>query len=72
MYHFKIKGKTTVSRCIFAAKFPLITFEVESTQLIYLKALLLQMNLKRGGVQMFKGNEKNGQELPGEKKKKTL
>lgn len=30
------------------------------------------MNLKRGGVQMFKGNEKNGQELPGEKKKKTL
>lgn len=55
MYHFKTEGKARVSRCTFVATFPLITFEVESAQPIYLIALLLQINLKREGVQNVQG-----------------
>lgn len=51
MYHLKIHSKTKVSICTFVVKFPLITFEVENTQLINVIALSLKKKLKREGVQ---------------------
>lgn len=58
MYRLKIHSKTKVSICTFVVKFPLITFEVENTQLINLIALLLKKtpNLKEKVYNMFKGS----------------
>lgn len=57
MYHLKIHSKTKVSICTFVVKFPLITFEVENTQLINVIALSLKKkNLKEKVYNMFKGS----------------
>lgn len=56
MYHLKIHSKKKVSVCTFVVKFPLITFEVENTQVINLIALLLQTNLKEEVYDVFKGS----------------